>query len=102
MAATLLSCLGSPATDCAALQQTFHCVPESCCYAANIADVQSQVAAVANCTIVEADCGKLSRTTTTTAADVTTTPAPSPAGTLRAGLFTAAIAAVVALASARF
>jgi len=37
-----------------------------------------------------------------TAADVTTTPAPSPAITLCAGLFTAAIAAVVALASARF
>jgi hypothetical protein len=66
------------------MQQTFHCV---------------------NCTIVEADCGKLSRTAadvTTTAADVTTTPAPSPAITLCAGLFTAAIAAVVALASARF
>ena len=66
------------------MQQTFHCV---------------------NCTIVEADCGKLSRSAadvTTTAADVTTTPAPSPAITLCAGLFTAAIAAVVALASARF
>jgi len=66
------------------MQQTFHCV---------------------NCTIVEADCGKLSRTAadvTTTAADVTTTPAPSPAITLCAGLFTAAIVAVVALASARF
>ena len=66
------------------MQQTFHCV---------------------NCTIVEADCGKLSRSAadvTTTAADVTTTPEPSPAITLCAGLFTAAIAAVVALASARF